>query len=81
MGYFFSASYYSAFFMPEKNPQTGLQKAIGASYSILGSLALFGMVGYWLDRQGGDENFWLIICLLLGVIVGMYQLAKYILKK
>ena len=64
-----------------KNLQNGLQKAIGASYSVLGSLALFGIGGYWLDRQGGSESFWLMIGLLLGVVVGLYQLSKYILKK
>ena len=66
--------------MPE-NPQNGLQTAIGASYTILGALALFGLGGYWLDRQGGGESYWLIIGLMMGVIVGMYELAKYILKK
>jgi len=58
-----------------------LQKAIGASYSVLGALAFFGFGGYWLDRYRENENFWLIIGLLLGVVVGMYELAKYILKK
>ena len=55
--------------------------AIGASYSVLGSLALFGFGGYCLDRYRESENFWLIIGLLLGVVVGMYELAKFILKK
>ena len=64
-----------------KNGRNSLQKAIGASYSILGALALFGFGGYWLDRQRRNENFWLIIGLLLGVAIGMYELAKYILKK
>ena len=76
-----SAKVTSVFFMPDENPQNGLQKAIGASYSVLGALALFGLGGYWLDRYRGEESFWLIIGLLLGVIVGMYELAKYILKK
>ena len=58
-----------------------MQKAIGASYSILGALALFGFGGYWLDRHREGESFWLIIGLLLGVIVGMYELAMYILKR
>ena len=71
---------FGGFFM-SKNGRNSLQKAIGASYSILGALALFGFGGYWLDRQRGNENFWLIIGLLLGVIVGMYELAKYILNK
>ena len=66
--------------MPD-NPQKGLQRAIGASYSVLGSLALFGIGGYWLDRQGGNDSFWLIIGLLIGVVVGLYGLSKYILKK
>ena len=55
--------------------------AISASYSVLGSLALFGFGGYCLDRFRGSDNFWLIIGLLLGVVVGMYELAKFILKK
>ena len=66
--------------MPEKS-RNGLQKAIGASYTILGSLTFFGLLGYWLDRRYGVESFWIIIGLLLGVVVGMYELAKYILKK
>ena len=64
-----------------QNGRKSLQKAIGASYSILGALAFFGFSGYWLDRYRGSEKFWLIIGLLLGVVVGMYELAKYILKK
>ena len=66
--------------MPQ-NGRKSLQKAIGASYSILGALALFGFGGYWLDRYRESGNFWLIIGLLLGVLVGMYELAKFILKK
>jgi len=64
-----------------QNSRKSLQKAIGASYSVLGALALFGFGGYWLDRYLGNENFWLIIGLLLGVVVGLYELSKYILKK
>ena len=71
---------FGAFFMSQ-NGRRSLQKAIGASYSIVGALALFGFCGYWLDRYRGSENFWLIIGLLLGVIVGLYELSKYILKK
>ena len=65
--------------MSTKN-RNNLHKAIGASYSILGSLALFGIGGYWLDKRSGEESFWLIIGLLLGTAVGLYELAKYVLK-
>ena len=64
-----------------KDNRNSFQKAIGASYSVLGSLALFGFGGYYLDRYRESENFWLIIGLLLGILVGMYELAKFILKK
>ena len=64
-----------------QNGRKSLQQAVGASYTVLGALALFGFGGYWLDRYRGSENFWLIIGLLLGVVVSMYELAKYILKK
>ena len=81
MKYPISVEIASAFFFMSKNTRNGLQKAIGASYPIMGSLILFGLGGYWLDRQSGGDSFWLIIGLLLGVIVGMYNLARYILKK
>ena len=59
-----------------------MQKAIGASYSIIGSLLLFGLGGYWLDKQSNDgEHFWLILGLLIGVFLGLYELSKFMLKK
>ena len=64
-----------------ENNRNSLQKAIGASYSVLGALSLFGFGGYWLDRHREGESFWLFIGLFLGVIVGMYELAMYILKR
>ena len=71
---------FGVFFM-SRNGRKSLQKAIGASYSIIGALALFGVGGFWLDRHRGNENFWLIIGLILGVVVGLYELSKVILKK
>ena len=61
--------------------KNGLQRAIGSSYSVLGALGLFGAGGYWLDQYRGSENFWVVIGLFLGVVVGLYELSKYILKK
>ena len=62
------------------NSKYGLQRAIGASSTIIGSLALFGIIGYWLDKKIGDEYFWLIIGLVLGVVIGLYELGKYIIE-
>ena len=47
------------------NDGKGLQRAVGASYSVLGALGLFDIGGYWLDKYRGSENFWVVIGLLL----------------
>ena len=80
MEHLFSARTHSAFFM-SKDTQNGLQKAIGASYSVLGALLLFSLIGWWIDKQTSNQGFWLIIGLFMGVIVGLYELAKILLKK
>ena len=65
-----SANIDSVFFM-SKNTQNGLQKAIGASYSVLGSLLLFSLIGWWIDKKTSGDNFWLIIGLFIGVFFSM----------
>ena len=42
---------------------------------------LFGLGGFWLDKQSEGGHFWIIIGLLIGVIVGLYELSKFMLKK
>lgn len=68
------------FFMSNKS-RSNLHKGIGASYSVIGSLMLFGLGGFWLDKQSEEGHFWLIIGLLIGVFVGLYELSKFMLKK
>ena len=38
------------------NDGKGLQRAVGASYSVLGALGLFGIGGYWLDKYRESET-------------------------
>ena len=64
-----------------QNGRKNVLKAVSVSYSILGSLALFGGGGYWLDRLRDNQNYWLIIGLILGVIVGLYELSKLIFRE
>tara|TARA_Y100000590_G_scaffold407873_3_gene498537 strand:+ start:2929 stop:3120 length:192 start_codon:yes stop_codon:yes gene_type:complete len=58
-------------------PNLSLQKAITASYTLLGSLAFFGVIGYILNNRFSNF-FWLIGCLIVGAIVGLYELYKQI---
>ncbi|MBC8479254.1 MAG: AtpZ/AtpI family protein [FCB group bacterium] len=59
----------------------GQSRGISASYTLLGSLLFFGGLGYWLDSRNEGESYWLLAGLLLGVVIGMYELGKQVFKK
>jgi F0F1-type ATP synthase assembly protein I len=49
--------------------------AAAASYSLIGAIVLFGAIGYGLDSWRGTSPAFLIGGLVLGMVVGFYQLA------
>jgi len=50
--------------------------AAGAGYTLIGAIMLLGLIGYGIDRWSGTSPWFLVGGLLLGVAVGMYELAK-----
>jgi F0F1-type ATP synthase assembly protein I len=50
--------------------------ALGASYTLVGALLLLGGIGYAVDRWQGTTPWFLLGGLLLGVVVGFYELVK-----
>jgi F0F1-type ATP synthase assembly protein I len=50
--------------------------AAGASYTLIGAIILLGGIGYGIDRWRGTSPWFLLGGLLLGIVVGMYELAK-----
>ena len=50
--------------------------AAAASYTLIGGIVLFGGVGYAVDRWRGTSPGFLLGGLLLGLVVGFYDLAK-----
>lgn len=50
--------------------------AMAASYSLVGAILLFGAIGYGLDRWRGTTPWFLLAGLVLGVVVGFYELIK-----
>lgn len=50
--------------------------AVSASYTLIGAIILFGGLGYVLDGTFGTSPAWLVGGLLLGIVAGMYQLAR-----
>ena len=52
-----------------------------ASYTLIGAIILLGGIGYALDRWRGTSPWFLLAGLLLGIIVGFYELAKTVFRK
>ena len=55
--------------------------AAGASYTLIGAILLLGGVGYAVDAWRGTSPWFLIGGLLLGIVVGMWELAKTVWHK
>ena len=52
--------------------------AASASYTLIGAIILLGGIGYGVDAWQGTAPWGLFIGLLLGVVVGFYELMKTI---
>jgi F0F1-type ATP synthase assembly protein I len=52
--------------------------AAGASYTLIGAIILLGGIGYGIDQWRGTGPWGLFIGLMLGLIVGFYELAKVV---
>jgi hypothetical protein len=48
----------------------------GASYSLIGALILLGGIGYAIDQWRGTSPWFLLGGLVLGMVVGFYELVK-----
>jgi F0F1-type ATP synthase assembly protein I len=50
--------------------------AAAAGYGLVGAIVVLGAIGYALDARYGTSPALAVTGLLLGVAVGLYQLAK-----
>jgi F0F1-type ATP synthase assembly protein I len=55
--------------------------AAAAGYTLIGSLLLLGGIGYAIDAWRGTSPWFLLSGLLLGLIVGFFELARTIWNK
>jgi len=55
--------------------------AAGASYTLIGAILLLGGIGYALDVWLSSSPWLLLTGLLLGLIVGFYELAKTVWRR
>jgi len=52
-----------------------------ASYTLIGAILLLGGAGYWADEWLGTAPWLLILGLLLGIVVGFYELARVVWRR
>jgi F0F1-type ATP synthase assembly protein I len=52
--------------------------AATASYTLIGAIILLGGIGYAIDAWRGTSPWFLFGGLVLGLVVGFYELAKTI---
>ena len=55
--------------------------AAAASYTLIGAIILLGGIGYAIDEWRGTSPWFLLGGLLMGLVVGFYELAKMVFKK
>ena len=70
-----------SFLEPARGLQASFLKAgpvAAASYSLIGAIVLLGGLGYVGDRWFGTEPWLLLGGLLLGIVVGFYELARLV---
>ena len=66
--------------MPNR-PFSRAGPAAAASYTLIGAIILLGGIGYAVDSWQGTSPWGLVIGLLLGVVVGFYELVTMTRKK
>lgn len=54
---------------------------MAASYTLIGAIVLLGGLGYFADGWLGTSPWLLLIGLLLGIIVGFYELARVVWRR
>ena len=54
--------------------------AAAVSYTLVGAILLFGGIGYAIDASRGTSHAFAISGLVLGIVVGFYELARSLWK-
>jgi F0F1-type ATP synthase assembly protein I len=55
--------------------------AASASYTLIGAILLLGGIGYAVDSWQGTAPWGLLVGLMVGIVIGFYELMKTIWHK
>lgn len=51
---------------------------LNISYTLIGSIAMLGVLGWYLDKQFNTNPCWTVIGILSGLFIGFYNMFKII---
>ena len=74
----------SSFARSSKSLQDNVTRSgpvIAASYTLIGGILLLGGIGYAVDYWRGTAPWFLLAGLVLGMVVGFYELVKTVSRK
>ena len=54
---------------------------MAASYTLVGGILVLGGIGYAVDSWRGTSPWFLLAGLILGIVVGFYELVKTVYRK
>jgi len=54
---------------------------MAASYTLVGGILVLGGIGYAVDEWRGTSPWFLLTGLVLGIVVGFYELVKTVYRK
>ena len=60
-------------------PDSNLQKAVVAGFSMSGSLLVFGIFGYMVSKKY-DNQIFLLFGLIIGAVFGLYEIFRQMKK-
>lgn len=55
---------------------SGGLRAAGLGFEFASAIAGFALIGFWIDRHYGTYPTALLICLVLGIVGGLYNLIR-----
>jgi F0F1-type ATP synthase assembly protein I len=61
--------------------ETAFKKAepyLNISYTLAGSIALFGYLGHWLDKKFQTHPYLLLLGIFIGLFLGYYNMIKVV---
>jgi ATP synthase protein I len=56
--------------------RSALMRLAGGGVELAAGLAAFCLLGYWIDRHFGTSPWGLVICALIGIVGGLYNLVR-----